>query len=69
MISRCIFVRIRNFIVYRISATLQLLLFFFIAVFWFKPIDYMPTNWETFEGFPDSQKWPPFFHMPVLMLM
>eukprot|EP00595_Chromulina_sp_UTEXLB2642_P002324 CAMPEP_0196765008 /NCGR_PEP_ID=MMETSP1095-20130614/7376_1 /TAXON_ID=96789 ORGANISM="Chromulina nebulosa, Strain UTEXLB2642" /NCGR_SAMPLE_ID=MMETSP1095 /ASSEMBLY_ACC=CAM_ASM_000446 /LENGTH=593 /DNA_ID=CAMNT_0042122131 /DNA_START=169 /DNA_END=1947 /DNA_ORIENTATION=- len=45
IISRCIFARIRNFLIYRIAATLQLLCFFFIAVFWFKPIDYMPTGW------------------------
>ena len=63
LISRCIFVRIRNFITYRISATLQLLIFFFIAVFAFKPIDYQPAV------DPDSADWPTFFHMPVIMLM
>ncbi len=31
IIARCIFQRMQNFIVYRISATLQLLVFFFIA--------------------------------------
>ena len=31
IVSRCIFQRMQNFIVYRISATLQLLVFFFIA--------------------------------------
>lgn len=56
IISRIIFVRIRNFITYRISATLQLLVFFFIAVFMFEPDEY------------DSD-WPSYFHMPVLMLM
>ena len=63
LISRCIFVRIRNFITYRISATLQLLIFFFIAVFAFKPIDYQPAE------NPDVVSWPSFFHMPVIMLM
>ena len=63
IIARCIFVRIRNFITYRISATLQLLVFFFIAVFLFKPIDYQPSD------NPDDGDWPSFFHMPVLMLM
>jgi H+-transporting ATPase len=67
LISRCIFVRIRNFITYRIAATLQLLVFFFIAVFAFKPIDYQPPFGSS--GFPDTQAWPDFFHMPVLMLM
>jgi len=63
LIARCIFVRIRNFITYRIAATLQLLFFFFIAVFAFKPVDYQPaTN-------PDDDDWPAFFHMPVIMLM
>jgi H+-transporting ATPase len=56
VIARCIFVRIRNFITYRISATLQLLVFFFISVFAFKPSDY-------------QSDWPSFFHMPVIMLM
>jgi H+-transporting ATPase len=69
IIARRIFVRIRNFIIYRIAATLQLLLFFFIAVFSFKPNDYMPSNWEDDTSFPDSQEWPAYFHMPVLMLM
>jgi len=63
VISREIFVRIRNFITYRIAATLQLLFFFFIAVFAFKPIDYQP------DPNPDDESWPTFFHMPVLMLM
>ena len=62
-ISRQIFVRISNFITYRIAATLQLLFFFFIAVFAFKPSDYQP------DPNPDSVEWPSFFHMPVLMLM
>jgi len=65
-IARCIFCRIRNFITYRIAATLQLLMFFFIAVFAFKPIEYMPQNYVATAG---GQVWPPFFHMPVLMLM
>jgi H+-transporting ATPase len=69
IVSRKIFVRIRNFIVYRIAATLQLLVFFFIAVFLFRPRDYMPSGWEELDGFPDEHEWPEFFHMPVLMLM
>jgi H+-transporting ATPase len=54
---------------YRIAATLQLVFFFFIAVFAFKPKDYMPNNWETDSSFPDNKTWPEFFHMPVLMLI
>jgi hypothetical protein len=39
-IAREIFARLKNFINYRISATLQLLVFFFIAVFALPPRDY-----------------------------
>ena len=70
LIARCIFVRIRNFITYRIAATLQLLLFFFIAVFAFKPSDYEPDDIGSIPDYPDVMyRWPHFFHMPVLMLM
>ena len=40
VIARCIFQRVKNFINYRIAATLQLLFFFFITVFAFPPHDY-----------------------------
>ena len=56
VLSRSIFQRIKNFITYRIAATLQLLLFFFFAIFIFRPDSY-------------NESWPSFFHMPVLMLM
>jgi len=68
LISRQIWVRIRNFLTYRIAATLQLVSFFFIAVFLLRPVEYMPDGWETNDKFHDDV-WPPFFHMPVLMLM
>lgn len=42
VIARRIFRRISNFLNYRIAATLQLLVFFFIAVFAFTPYDYNP---------------------------
>lgn len=68
IISRCIFQRMKNFITYRIAATLQLLIFFFIAVLSMKPSDFMPNDWQNLSGF-DSQAWPDFFKLPVLMLM
>ena len=43
-VARSIFARIRHFIIYRIAATLQLLFFFFIAVFAFDPSDYQPLS-------------------------
>ena len=61
VVAREIFQRICNFITYRIAATLQLLIFFFIAIFAFHPIDYMQPD--------ETDPWPEFFHMPVLMLM
>jgi H+-transporting ATPase len=68
--ARCIFVRIRNFITYRVAATLQLLVFFFIAVLTLKPSSYEPKNHGAgIAGYPDTVSWPTFFHMPVLMLM
>jgi H+-transporting ATPase len=56
IIARVIFGRMRNFITYRIAATLQLLTFFFIAVLAMQPKAFNP-------------EWPAFFKMPVLMLM
>jgi H+-transporting ATPase len=68
IISRCIFQRMKNFITYRVAATLQLLIFFFIAVLAMRPSKFMPANWQTNNtDFPES--WPTFFKMPVLMLM
>ena len=64
IIAREIFQRISNFITYRIAATLQLLVFFFISVFAFQP--------DTYEQPDDPNRgldWPEFFHMPVIMLM
>jgi H+-transporting ATPase len=61
-IARCIFSRMKSFITYRIAATLQLLLFFFIAVLSWVPSDFSknaPYPWE----------WPEFFSLPVLFLI
>ena len=68
VVARCIFQRMKNFITYRIAATLQLLCFFFIAVLALKPTEFMPDEWETVPHF-DEHEWPDFFKMPVLMLM
>merc|ERR1711959_613238 len=69
LIARRIWCRVRSFLTYRIAATLQLLCFFFIAVFAYRPNEYMPKDWQNDKEFMDTQEWPPFFHMPVLMLM
>eukprot|EP01119_Soliformovum_irregulare_P001655 TRINITY_DN1138_c0_g1_i1.p1 TRINITY_DN1138_c0_g1~~TRINITY_DN1138_c0_g1_i1.p1 ORF type:complete len:459 (+),score=139.31 TRINITY_DN1138_c0_g1_i1:382-1758(+) len=65
-ISRSIFARMKSFLTYRIAATLQLLFFFFIAVFAFNPTDYADAAKTTT---PDYLSWPPFFSLPVIFLM
>jgi len=69
LVARGIWCRVRSFLTYRIAATLQLISFFFLAVFLYRPNEYMPKDWEHDPEFMDTQEWPPFFHMPVLMLM
>ncbi|KAH9589156.1 Cation-transporting P-type ATPase [Trypanosoma melophagium] len=58
LVSRQVFQRMLSFLTYRISATLQLVCFFFIACFSLTPRDYGSVD-------PDFQ----FFHLPVLMFM
>lgn len=68
IISRRIFVRIRNFITYRVAATMQLLMFFFFAVLFLRPRHFEPKDPKP-EHYPDNKQWPEFYEMPVLMLM
>lgn len=63
-IARSIFARMKSFLTYRIAATLQLLTFFFIAVFAFNPEDYAKSS-----NPPDFEDWPSFFSLPVIFLM
>eukprot|EP01114_Cavostelium_apophysatum_P018942 TRINITY_DN5964_c0_g1_i1.p1 TRINITY_DN5964_c0_g1~~TRINITY_DN5964_c0_g1_i1.p1 ORF type:complete len:1046 (+),score=348.60 TRINITY_DN5964_c0_g1_i1:162-3299(+) len=64
-VARSIFARMKSFLTYRIAATLQLLFFFFIAVFAFNPQDYV-TGASKPSDFAD---WPSFFSLPVIYLM
>ena len=64
--ARQIFARMKSFIIYRIAATLQLLCFFFIAVFALQPVKFVPVP------LPDTwhdETWPNFFKLPVILLM
>jgi len=63
-ISRQIFARMKSFLTYRIAATLQLLTFFFIAVFAFKPSEYADRSDP-----PNAEEWPSYFSLPVIYLM
>ncbi|KAF8281986.1 proton motive ATPase 1 [Trypanosoma cruzi] len=58
LVSRQVFQRMLSFLTYRISATLQLVCFFFIACF-----SLTPRNYGSADA--DFQ----FFHLPVLMFM
>ena len=49
------------------AATLQLLIFFFIAVLALRPVEFMPDDYKNNPEF--TEEWPRFFRMPVLMLM
>lgn len=62
-IARMIFRRINNFVVYRVAATLFLVLFFFVAAFALPPSKFEAQSQST--GF----KWPPYFQLPVIQLM
>jgi H+-transporting ATPase len=50
-----------------VAATLQLLIFFFIAVLALRPVEFMPDDYQNNPEF--ATPWPRFFRMPVLMLM
>lgn len=54
--SRKIFTRMKNFVIYRVACTVQLLFFFLLAVIIFKPSDH-------------ESEWPDYFSIPVLALV
>lgn len=56
VISRCIFRRMKSFLIYRIASTLEIVCFFFFAVFFLQPSSFNPF-------------WPTFFSLPVSMLI
>jgi H+-transporting ATPase len=53
-VSRCIFNRIQNFVIYRVGCTLQLLIFFFIALLFFHPSKYDAANNNGISSYQDS---------------
>jgi len=57
IISRCIFQRMKNYVIYRVACTIQLLTFFFLAVLTIHPKQY--------EGVGDST----YFNLPVVALV
>ena len=69
IIARGVFQRMQSFITYRISATLQLLFFFWLALFCLPPTDYgyglqYDEDGEEIAGWEAER----YFHLPVLMV-
>jgi H+-transporting ATPase len=62
LIARGVFQRMLSFLTYRVSATLQLVFFFFISVFALPPKAYGAVD-------PSHPEQAEFFHLPVLMFM
>ncbi|CEP03980.1 hypothetical protein PBRA_009560 [Plasmodiophora brassicae] len=60
LISRRIFARMNSFLIYRVAATLQLILFFFVAILAMHPNELGPANDTSF---------PQFWTMPVTALI
>ena len=54
--SRKIFQRMKNFVIYRIACTEQLLLFFFWSCIFYHPSEY-------------NEDWPSYFYIPVIALV
>merc|ERR1712195_146779 len=68
VVSRKIFTRMQNFVIYRVACTEQLLFFFLISCMAFDPrADYMPDDWESSGRDPDD--WKSYFSLPVLALV
>merc|ERR1712166_310177 len=67
VISRKIFTRMQNFVIYRVACTEQLLFFFLISCMCFKPSEHMPHDWVAQGRDPDD--WPDYFALPVLALV
>mmetsp|Transcript_24920 Transcript_24920/g.85274 ORF Transcript_24920/g.85274 Transcript_24920/m.85274 type:complete len:958 (-) Transcript_24920:120-2993(-) len=64
VISRAIFQRMKNYVIYRVACTIQLLTFFFIAVLFIHPRQY--------EGLTPSEEGltiPSYFNLPVMALV
>ena len=68
VISRKIFTRMQNFVIYRVACTEQLLLFFLISSTCYNPHDdYMPSDWLA-RG-QNEDDWEHYFSLPVLAIV
>jgi len=62
VVSRKIFTRMKNFVIYRVACTEQLLFFFLISCLAFNPRKYAPAG-------ADDDDWPEYFSLPVIALV
>jgi len=60
VVSRQIVQRMKNYLIYRIACTMQLLLFFFLAA-----VCIAPTSYHQARADSDEPPWPDFFDLPV----
>mmetsp|Transcript_13677 Transcript_13677/g.39864 ORF Transcript_13677/g.39864 Transcript_13677/m.39864 type:complete len:972 (+) Transcript_13677:216-3131(+) len=65
IVARGIFQRIKNYLVYRVAVTFQLLMFFFLSLLAFKPKDY---GFEA-NDIKGTDEVPDFFQIPVIGLV
>ena len=66
ILSRSIFQRMKNYVVYRVACTTQLLLFFFITVCFVHPTGYGGWDDDTLD---DEAQPPKVFKLPVVVLV
>ena len=69
IISRRIFQRMKNYVIYRVSCTIQLLLFFFITVCAIDPQSYGGWTDKVSESDNDDVSLPRSFKLPVIALV
>jgi len=65
VVSRKIFTRMKNFVIYRVACTEQLLFFFLISCLAFNPRDYAPKDSPDYN----EDDWPEYFSLPVIALV
>eukprot|EP00241_Pyramimonas_parkeae_P004648 CAMPEP_0114255710 /NCGR_PEP_ID=MMETSP0058-20121206/17717_1 /TAXON_ID=36894 /ORGANISM="Pyramimonas parkeae, CCMP726" /LENGTH=939 /DNA_ID=CAMNT_0001370133 /DNA_START=201 /DNA_END=3020 /DNA_ORIENTATION=+ len=66
VLSRCIFNRMKNYVIYRIACTFQLLVFFFCGVMFLHPDKIMKSS---DPEAPIDEELPPYFNLPVVALI
>mmetsp|Transcript_39481 Transcript_39481/g.85944 ORF Transcript_39481/g.85944 Transcript_39481/m.85944 type:complete len:1019 (-) Transcript_39481:309-3365(-) len=65
VISRKIFTRMKNFVIYRVACTIQLLIFFFVAT-----IVFDPQSYDLSSFFDDTDdEWPSYFTIPTIAMV